>query len=273
LTACQTDAGEDDGPWNPKVVKAADLQQELTKMPLAPYRLTGAENATYFRAIELLMKRCLDRFSVTATVKTAQEWKQFADTTDAQDLVGIGLVNESVASTKGYQNTLPVQPPAGAPGAEEVQLSRGTVSVYNGVAVPKGGCRGEATATLHGEASKLEIGWATLQANGTSTKARTDRRFADMVAEWRACMDNAGYDYSSPQQAAEKFGAQAVSEAQIKTATADVRCKEKVNYLGVYLTVWAKYQQQSLDQNVATYAELLTFKKQVLQKAVEVLGS
>ncbi|MFD0637287.1 hypothetical protein ACFQ9X_42675 [Catenulispora yoronensis] len=83
------------------------------------------------------------------------------------------------------------------------QAAATTPVTYNGIAVPKGGCAGEAENKL-GIAGK-DLGMhdvaAQINADGFSHSLNDDR-VKSAFAAWSGCMKANGYDYSTPNDAA-----------------------------------------------------------------------
>ncbi|MGY0063245.1 hypothetical protein ACWY4P_43040 [Streptomyces sp. LZ34] len=75
--------------------------------------------------------------------------------------------------------------------------------------------------------------------------------------DWSACMRKAGYKSSSPVwiTSNSEWAAPKASSKEIKTAVADVRCKQRLNTVGVWVQVVKEYEEKYIKENPDFYAE------------------
>jgi hypothetical protein len=72
-----------------------------------------------------------------------------------------------------------------------------------------------------------------------------DPRYAKVVRAWSFCMQKSGYPYTTPLDAINdpQWATKAVSKQEAAVALQDVRCKLKVNLVGVGMAVQAGYDR------------------------------
>lgn len=158
----------------------------------------------------------------------------------------------------------------------------------NGHPVPPGGCLGLAGRELGtggrsaGDLSFMgsaDVAWQLSREAGLRMVA--DPRVTAVTARWRACMRRAGFSYRNPQAAQidRRWNSQLASStelkrthtAQIAVATADARCRARVNYSGVRLAVWRAYLAPLLRTRIAQLRHYQSELRTVVAKASDVL--
>lgn len=78
----------------------------------------------------------------------------------------------------------------------------------------------------------------------------SDRRVANAVDEWSACMESKGYSFDELDKASLQFSLVfKISKKEIETATADVTCTEQTRWSDYFYTVLADYQRQAINQD------------------------
>jgi hypothetical protein len=146
---------------------------------------------------------------------------------------------------------------------------------YAGVALPAGGCSGEAAAKL-GQGQLF--GGATTLADRIMTtsfaQAESDDRVVAVFGTWSDCMKQQGYAFKTPFDAAASANIEtpAPSTVEIKTAVADVACKQKTNLVGVFYGVERGYQDSAIQQNIEQLNKLKAEIDQVVKAAAGALG-
>ena len=148
--------------------------------------------------------------------------------------------------------------------AEVDSIDAGTVATFNGRQVPKQGCATEATlAVAHG----ISVAQRPVENDGDNQvhnavqhinygPVQSDSRIIAVNAKWSACMAAGGYHYTNPnapstnpewvRQIAQVAYTHPVTLAEIRTATADVTCRQRVDLYAVYWAVTAAYQKRWL---------------------------
>ncbi|WP_435222817.1 hypothetical protein [Streptomyces sp. Tue6028] len=145
-------------------------------------------------------------------------------------------------------------------------LLDGTVSMYKGAAVPKGGCVGLVADKLTKNSKipqRIEGGGVELRQLEKSSPTslggaeigvvRLDAVFAtkrnpeyvEMIKLWSLCMSKKGYAYETPEKAMDdrRWRGDDAGADEKRVAVTDMRCKEKVNYLGVASKIQSAYEE------------------------------
>ncbi|MEY9855941.1 hypothetical protein ABH935_001545 [Catenulispora sp. GAS73] len=200
-----------------------------------------------------------------------------------------GVVDPAVASQYGYHPHNPPQsttrPPV--PKMSDVMFSvlgsgagphvgLPTPATYNGVAVPKGGCVGEAENKLDTGGTDIGLG-GVVQKIGSDgfNHSLSDDRVKAAFAAWSSCMQAVGYTYATPNDAANdpNWHTESVSTSEIATATADVRCKQKTNVIGIWFAVESAYEQQMIEQHAPELAQVKKNIDDALKRADAAVGA
>jgi hypothetical protein len=190
-----------------------------------------------------------------------------------------GLADLDRAQTFGYHvpelTSRAKQEPELSPEAYTVASGTGPATV-KGQPVPQDGCLGEAKRKLTaGAAAPTDPRLVDRLGIDANQRAKNDSRVRKVEADWSACMKAAGYDYRESMAANDdpSFGGEKISDREIATATADVRCKIQANLVATYAAVETAYQQRLIRRNSVqlnvTKAELDTR----LKNASRVLGT
>jgi hypothetical protein len=157
-----------------------------------------------------------------------------------------------------------------------------------------GGCRQAAAGQLWDETAKARVDDAIVQMeNQIVADAAAAPAVVDGISQWSACMKDKGFDYPNPGAAqadqawqdeydavgytgiglgdepGEEFQA---SETQIRTATADIECKEVTGLIPTYrAALWAA-QQDASREGAATLAELKQLATEAKERIAKVLA-
>lgn len=122
-------------------------------------------------------------------------------------------------------------------------------------ALPEGGCAGEARSILAGDGELHDLFYANNVGNKAYIRAIDDSRVRDVTRRWSECMSQRGYDYADPDEAGgdpKWLGLDAAARPtpeEIPVATADVECKQSVNYLGVRVAIETAYQNLVIEEH------------------------
>ncbi|SDT80860.1 hypothetical protein SAMN05216371_6466 [Streptomyces sp. TLI_053] len=121
---------------------------------------------------------------------------------------------------------------------------------HNGVAIPPGGCLGEADDTLTRGGGILQDDAGALEINGRGfTDSMADGRVKAAFAAWSRCMKEKGQTYASPVDAVRDerwFSSPTATAPEIAAATADVDCKQRNNVVGIWFAVETAYQNRAV---------------------------
>ncbi|MGI5164397.1 hypothetical protein ACQEU3_08590 [Spirillospora sp. CA-253888] len=252
------------------------------------YELTVEQESTLRKAQTMLLNDCMRRFKFNG---------QF--TAPPLSPLGVAVQNrrqvldEEQAKRSGYHrfsmsdgksDTGPERngsPPAAARAVSDVM--NGTVSSYLGSAVPAGGCVGEAQRKIVEGApwpkgvqnDQASLGNFVSGLHGQAYQStQADPRFQQVVKRWSDCMRRFGYAYRKPDDAVldKRWRGAGVSQTEIKTAVADVRCKKEVNYVGAQAVLQAAYERKLADRNAEALRTVQRLNETRMKNAARVLS-
>ncbi len=269
-------------------------------LPLAAFELASVQQNVIERANTLLINQCGRRFGFDRLLSDPG-----APVNRDPMARRYGVVDLTTARTSGYhppasigasrgpgsQETAPMTqtqlwvligdstdtggpPPDGVAG--QSGAARPAPSSINGIAIPPGGCTGEAHRTLGIAAipaPSAELA-ATLDTAGFAQMER-DSRVRAVYRAWSACMAALGYKYKDVFDPVDNGGFGAAgqpTELEINTAVADVGCKQQNNVVGTMFAVESAYQDVLVQQNLETLTQTKRALDAAVRKAAELLG-
>ncbi|WP_157855476.1 hypothetical protein [Kitasatospora purpeofusca] len=228
-------------------------------LPVAQYLISPDEDRRIETARTALIGACMKRFGF--------DYAPAANGTKPDLMVRrYYLTDAASAAVQGYhwgspadrtQQSAAPQPPApelqavlgqgrGAPADPAAPADRS----YNGIAIPPGGCLGEADDTLTRGGGILQDDAGALEINGRSfADSMADGRVKAAFAAWSRCMKEKGLTYASPVDAVGDerwFSSPTATAPEIAAATADIECKQQNNVVGIWFAVETAYQNRSV---------------------------
>jgi hypothetical protein len=267
----------------------------LFPLPLDAYQLDPAQETLVDQALDKVEKACLRRFGFeprwAAPVVPSGPEGQVAY---RPRWFGIGV--ESEIDRYGYHPAPDDIDARRAAAAAEMakypkvmfDIDEGSLNGdYNGVAVPKKGCRGEAYRAVYGSDDKLggppgsQQGAADPSAKAgnfpveAQTRSEQDPRLVAAFGTWSSCMADQGYQYKTPRDANNDelwWKTDTATAKEIQTAKADLACRRQQNLVGLWYAVTIAYQNQIIEQNAAYLAEVKKQNDALVRTATEVLG-
>lgn len=141
------------------------------------------------------------------------------------------------------------------------------------------GCTGSADDQLFGSSEDRASFYSldlTLQnlAVEAVVKTQSSSPIQSATADWSRCMANAGYDFSTPQDPLEvEWAEPRPSEDEVRTALADVQCKEQAGLISTYRTLLNDAASAVEGQYASTLAEWSEQSDLVTRQALEVTSS
>jgi hypothetical protein len=229
---------------------------QIPPLPLDAYRITQDQYISILTATRIAARACMDQYGL--------DWHG----NDLVDVANVGVDNVRLftiidaddAAQYGYEVPpskadgrapgVKPAPPAGyvAPSKleEDVFKGRNAGTVIAGHAVPVGGCAAAAENRL----LPGGIPGGVLTAGGTDSlgpwqQSKVDSRVQAAFAKWSSCMAAAGFRYQTPEDA--NNDTTLSGQAGIRTAVADVTCKQQNNVVGVWWAVLVAYEQEYTD--------------------------
>lgn len=271
VAGCRAEAAPAE-PIVPSIAAINDPSQ-LT-LPLDAFANSRETDLTVQRAARLLEQRCVERFAVPYTkgnvpvesgiLPVVNEGRYF-------------LFDAEAAAVHGYGrppgDALSEDPVRWHPSSEEYQVvtgqtedgARSSILDRQGRPVPDGGCGSEADRILLSGAQGFDPMYVQnlqLEAYGSGLDDSRSRAAAE---QWSQCMAESGYDYPDPAAANDDSSLRPedvdglleaeASPEEIAVATADVACKERVNYVGVRFAVETAYQQLIIEREALRLQE------------------
>lgn len=233
-------------------------------LPLDAYMQSGDEIELDGYASNRLIQRCMRRFGLDWAVRVPGP-RSDTPRNDRR----YGIVDATQAARYGYSapDVEEAKPATGPPISDDqvaVLTGRGQNS-FNGVAVPDGGCAGEARHALEAGAPPLgTAGSPNLveQLNhDAGAKADSDRRVRAVFDQWSSCMKESGYNYAGPWDANDDphWSDAQVTRQEIATAVADVACRTRTNLVGMWYAVETAYQKDAIEQYAPQLAECQSY--------------
>jgi hypothetical protein len=249
--------------------------------PLDKYALTDQQTSEIIRATYKLQRECLKEFGLGYNFKPTAGYvgsDRVLPSLTLREAEGSGY--RSVDSSQSYimsRNFTDV--PSFSLSADLENVFYGRIRTYDGHLVPPGGC--EASAE---EKVERGIGTSELQPDPRSvifaaeTHVETEGRVREVFTEWGECMRSAGYDYSDPITSTYAFFSTNIRmentpAAEIRTATADVKCRQQVNLMSVWVAAETAYEQNIIERQHASLARSRSAYTLLLANAQRILAS
>ncbi|MFD5592248.1 hypothetical protein [Streptomyces griseorubiginosus] len=240
-------------------------------LPIEPYLVTNRQMSAILRAREKLVAPCMRRFGFAWPDPGPGTGDGGGMTPGLKNAANMdrryGITDPALAARHGYhfapdtrqrttEESSAARPDAAQPDADALAVLTGRAadgtpapSRYHGLALPEGGCQGQATARLTGgrplgnDPLADEINIVSYQ------KSRADPRVRAAFRAWSACMRKRGYSYAAPTDAPGKdprFTGPTPTRQETALAEADVVCKRQTNVIGVWFTVDSAYQRRMM---------------------------
>lgn len=249
-------------------------------LPLDAYKAGDAQEVID-RASRMLADRCMR--------EVGQKWPAILEPlgeTHAENERRYGIIDMNTARTYGYQ----LPPPYGATRAEEKQLldkektrRAGITDAQTDAYLGKGdeeigGCRGEANQQLGNAPARTRMDPVSELEQQAWAQTNGDAGSRQANADWQTCMKRRGYHYPDPHEAAGAFVTSASatvppppSRKETAAATADVTCKQEVDYVSRWQKIEAGYQNALIARNSARLETYRGTWQDSLAKARKVL--
>jgi hypothetical protein len=212
----------------PRLLRTVDL-----RLPLDDYLMALPDSVRLARAVRLVQADCLRRLGVRVGAEPARavgprSWNDRR----------YGLTDPAQAP-HGYwpdSRTSPGSRPRSTAGDAEGAALTGSVRTVHGRPVPAGGCAGEASRRLLGhDPAGVDRQLAQRLSYAGFAASRRDPAVVAATAAWSACMAAAGHPYAGPlDPPADPRFQGAFTPLEAATGTADIRCKQHTNLVGIW---------------------------------------
>ena len=234
---------------------------EIT-FPLDAYHSTPEQRGTLVHALSVATSECMRRFGFQYPVLDAPA-------VPLRDR-SIGVVSAEEVAVHGYRNRQAEKYARERDALREKEIPTSTAmasvpsgsgpSTVSGVAVPAGGCVGEARRALGADATGTTPGsddfLLGLEAR-SSDLAEADNRLKAAFGAWQECMLAAGYHYATPWGPNDDpaFATEEVTPEEIATARTDVACRNDNDVNGIWVAVRSAYQDQLIARHARDLRE------------------
>ncbi|MER7707807.1 hypothetical protein ABTX81_33555 [Kitasatospora sp. NPDC097605] len=257
---------DDQGAGAPPAVAQSGLTKGLA-LPMAAYMENYPQRVTIDRAVGLLTRDCMARFGLSYD-PPAPDANPASIYDDTNMVRRYGLTDRESAAKLGYglgtESYTP--PPAPKMSAAQVAVFSGRVELkpdapeapptFNGIPIPREGCRREARNKVGGI---LDTGLSGRLDNESFDTSKAAPEVQAALAQWSSCMAGKGYTVDLPENAfrlAPRNSSGAVGSAEITLALADVDCKESVNLVGVWFETESRIQRELIEKNQLALTEI-----------------
>lgn len=253
------------GPRAPSIIRPALVQAASLHLPVESYMLADADLTLVARARARLVERCLDGFGIHLAMPDPGASSAFGPRTLMDRRYGI--TDAHLAAVDGFglgprdPSLAPPQPKPDLSVDARTALSGQGASVVNGKQVPRGGCLTQADRQLDaGNPANVDTALPQRLQFATFEQSQHDPTVLAAISAWSSCMQAAGYRYASPLDAVSdpRFtDSTHPSRQEIRTAVADVRCKERTNLVGIWFSTESAMQRQEIARSSDAFASAL----------------
>jgi hypothetical protein len=137
------------------------------------------------------------------------------------------------------------------------ESSQGAQASEPDVSVPPGGC----IQVVESRYSTKLVSIADVESE-LMNLALSHRRVQIAVNDWSQCMkEEVGEEFTSVQDAVERFALSDPSEAEIEVALADVKCTASSRWADFYYAVLVEYQEQAIAANPDLFESVLASER------------
>ncbi|MEV1005062.1 hypothetical protein [Nonomuraea sp. NPDC050202] len=243
-------------------------------LPLDSYQLSRRDVHTIEAAEDILILACMR--------KQGLAWRMLpepgAEEADSRHTRRYGIMDAGAAARHGYH--LPPLSPNQARReavwqAREKLPSRERLAAYGAKGV-SGGCRGQARPRATGG---VPPNWMNVLNKHSSQAFAAAQRAPEVVAviqKWSACMAEAGHRYRDPFAASGDptwWRSERPSARERSVAQTDVRCKEKVGLVSVWVQADRRAQLDTIREHPEDFRMLAASKSASLNAAHTILRS
>lgn len=136
------------------------------------------------------------------------------------------------------------------------------------------GCYQKAHQKIAGSDAEVDLKLFNTLNRNSLQESKKDPEVERTIAAWSKCMEGSGHTYADPFDAAgdPKWRKEkTATEEEKDTATADVRCKQKVNLIAIWANSEYSLQEEYIRQNASYFSQIKSSKKEQLENIGKVL--
>ena len=269
-------------------------------LPIDGYAYTQQQNGVIVLARSVLTGTCMRKFGFSYDLSSDQTTLQQAVQVSVKNLGThgnkrrYGLTDPATTQKYGYRlpstvdggGPSPQPKGAGAHGLPPMTPAMNAVLIgktesgnapapVNGVAVPDGGCVGEATRTLSAIGTVGEIPLVGQIRADSFTRSLSDPAVTAAFKAWSSCMSGKGYRYDSPAIAGDDLdhSSPTVSPREQSVAAADVACKQSTDLVKIWSGFEISYQNKQIDQHAQELNEIKTDTVALIKRAEQIIAA
>ncbi|MFF7635793.1 hypothetical protein ACFZB9_21975 [Kitasatospora sp. NPDC008050] len=253
------------------------------RLPIEDYLIGSADAARIQSARAALIGSCMKRFGAdyapAVDLGTRSQMVNRYGPTDPDTARTDGYHAPGALRAPGQQPTEPALPPDLAAvlghGTGAPQLPGSTAAptapaggTYRGLAVPPGGCVGEAERILTAGGGIVQDDQAAVDINFHDYQRSLDEAAVKSAfARWSGCMSAKGYRYDTPESAVNdhRWRTPTPTAEEIATAGADVACKQQADVVGTWFGAESRLEAQDIQAQLPQ----LTQVRQAIDTAVK----
>jgi hypothetical protein len=290
VSSCSMFAAADGADGEAPEVAATPTPRSAAELvlPIDAYELTGEQYTEIQKAAAFGVRDCMKTFGFTVRVPeiTVPDYPKNGARLawlGGQEVEKYGYRGRPGMAADMLRASTRTGSPIAVP-ADQAPVLEGTVRSFAGKPVPAGGCAGETDRRLSGSAtpakSDEDLNTFHSQANAL---ARADPRFQRVVRAWSQCMAEQGFKYGSLDEPAAdprwnallnnaEGGGGAAGDLEIKTATADLKCRERQNVSGVLLALISAHENRIIEEKGEVIREISARLKVRLKNAEKIIA-
>lgn len=241
-------------------------------LPIEGYLPSDSERKQVSQARKTVAGDCMKRFGLTW--QPAQDLPRLGPKTLVDWRYGIH--DMALAQERGYKPAAAEQEAydrAAKVGAldrasntgPQARVLQGGVKEVGGRSVPEGGCLGEAERKVSADAFDTTV--AQTLSNEAFAESQQSPEVMKAFKTWSSCMKASGFAYERPLDASDdpRFGTQEVTPLEIRTATADITCRDRSDVAKVWFDAEVAIQRDRIEAQ----AERLNKERESLDDAVK----
>ncbi|CAL9576953.1 hypothetical protein SUDANB130_04948 [Streptomyces sp. enrichment culture] len=255
------------------------LVSYTSRLPIARFSYTEAENTAIDSAQQLLTQQCMNSYGIA--YEPMEPDRQAAKSADRR----YGVSSPSEAARYGYhpnpvtlrddQVDIPKEALPVFYGKRGAPQGSGPDVVYKGKKVPDAGCFGQSIGRLSQYDDPDGAAVASRIATGSFQESLDAPAVKGVFRKWSSCMRKAGFHYASPNEPLNKSefqGGEVISAEEKKTAVADVRCKETTGLLNVWFNAESAIQRAHIQANAKALQGLREAHREKAAEARRILA-
>ncbi|MDQ1739624.1 MAG: hypothetical protein QOE53_1276 [Pseudonocardiales bacterium] len=275
LTPSLSDVGVLPSVSTPRITTTEGMQ-----LPIERYDATAAERKIVGDAVDFWVGKCMSSFGLSWVPAGSDDRQPVPQLVRAYGVADPVTAAELGYHTAGDSSGKPLSPPRLTPdqikvyGGARDGSGRPKAALFRDKMVPAGGCARQGLVAVVDDPELDPNSVADQILISMGAKARSDARVAAVIASWSSCMSRAGYQFSDPLDAVSRAmtAGPKPTAAEIRTAVADITCKNKVNLLGTWYAVDAGYERLAIRQNSKQLGAVQSAWRAAVTKAASSLG-